>query len=134
MVFVPLGGRAMTGKPLVLSHLLRKAPALAVDRIAISDSPADAVTAIKDDAMGAVPTPQLRSERAASHARPSMASRFLGSPPWHRDCSVMAKLERLDDLLRAEPSRARVEIARHLDGDLTLVPVLSENSSHAQAA
>ena len=34
----------------------------------------------------------------------------------------MAKLERLDELLRRDPQRAKVEIQRHLDGDLVIVP------------
>jgi site-specific DNA recombinase len=45
----------------------------------------------------------------------------LAPPQVHRTW-VMTKLERLDDLLRTDPARARVEIAKHLDGDLTLVP------------
>jgi len=38
-------------------------------------------------------------------------------PAW-----VMTKLERLDDLLRRDPQRAKVEILKHLDGDLKIVP------------
>jgi DNA invertase Pin-like site-specific DNA recombinase len=45
----------------------------------------------------------------------------LAQPQVHRTW-VMAKLERLDHLLRTDPARARVEIAKHLDGDLTLLP------------
>ena len=38
-------------------------------------------------------------------------------PAW-----VMTKLERLDALLRRIPQRAKVEILKHLDGDLVIVP------------
>jgi len=38
-------------------------------------------------------------------------------PTW-----VMSKLERLDALLRQNPQRAKVEIPKHLDGDLVIVP------------
>jgi hypothetical protein len=34
----------------------------------------------------------------------------------------MSKLERLDELLRRDPQRAKVEILKHLDGDLVIVP------------
>jgi hypothetical protein len=34
-----------------------------------------------------------------------------------------AKLERLDDLPRQEPAQAKAEIAKHLDGELTLRPL-----------
>jgi len=34
----------------------------------------------------------------------------------------MTELERLDELLRRDPQRAKVEIQRHLDGDLVIVP------------
>lgn len=34
----------------------------------------------------------------------------------------MTKLERLDALLRRDPQRAKVEILKHLDGDLVIVP------------
>ena len=40
-----------------------------------------------------------------------------GAPAW-----VMSKLERLDDLLRRDPQRAKLEILKHLDGDLEIVP------------
>jgi len=32
------------------------------------------------------------------------------------------KLERLDDLVRQDPQRAKVEILKHLDGDLVIEP------------
>src|SRR5512138_2326595 len=35
---------------------------------------------------------------------------------------IMTKLQRLDALLRRDPQRAKVEILRHLDGDLMIVP------------
>jgi len=38
-------------------------------------------------------------------------------PAW-----VMTKLQRLDALLRRDPQRAKVEILKHLDGDLVIVP------------
>jgi hypothetical protein len=34
----------------------------------------------------------------------------------------MTKLEHLDALLRRDPRRAKVEILKHLDGDLVIVP------------
>jgi hypothetical protein len=34
----------------------------------------------------------------------------------------MTKLERPDDLLRQDPQRAKIEILKHLDGDLLIVP------------
>ncbi len=34
----------------------------------------------------------------------------------------MTKLERLDALLQRDPRRAKVEILKHLDGDLVIVP------------
>ena len=34
----------------------------------------------------------------------------------------MTKLERLDEVLRRDPQRAKVEILKHLDGDLVIVP------------
>jgi hypothetical protein len=36
---------------------------------------------------------------------------------------MRAKLERLDELLRQEPAQAKAEIAKHLDGELTLRPL-----------
>jgi len=35
---------------------------------------------------------------------------------------VTTKLERLDELMRRDPQRAKVEILKHLDGDLVIVP------------
>jgi hypothetical protein len=34
----------------------------------------------------------------------------------------VSKLERLDELLRQEPAQAKAEIAKHLDGELTVRP------------
>ena len=36
---------------------------------------------------------------------------------------MRAKLERLDELLRQEPAQAKAEIAKHLDGELTVRPL-----------
>jgi hypothetical protein len=38
---------------------------------------------------------------------------------------MRAKLERLDERLRQEPAQAKAEIARHLDGELTVRPLPS---------
>jgi hypothetical protein len=43
-------------------------------------------------------------------------------PPWVHPAWVMTKLERLDDLLRRDSQRAKVEILKHLDGDVAIVP------------
>ena len=43
-------------------------------------------------------------------------------PPRVHPAWVMTKLERLDELLRRDPQRAKVEILKHLDGDLVIVP------------
>jgi hypothetical protein len=43
-------------------------------------------------------------------------------PPRIHPAWVMTKLERLDALLRRDPRRAKVEILKHLDGDLVIVP------------
>src|SRR5712692_7958492 len=43
-------------------------------------------------------------------------------PPRVHPAWVMTKLERLDALLRQDPQRAKVEILKHLDGDLVIVP------------
>jgi DNA invertase Pin-like site-specific DNA recombinase len=43
-------------------------------------------------------------------------------PPRVHPAWVMTKLERLDGLLRRDPQRAKVEILKHLDGDLVIVP------------
>ena len=38
-------------------------------------------------------------------------------PAW-----VRAKLDRLDQLIREHPVRARIELVKHLDGDLAITP------------
>ena len=43
-----------------------------------------------------------------------LCRRLLGWPA--------TKLERLDTLLRQDPQRAKLEILKHLDGDLVVVP------------
>jgi len=43
-------------------------------------------------------------------------------PPRVHPAWVRAKLERLDELLRRDPQRAKVEVLKHLDGDLVIVP------------
>jgi hypothetical protein len=43
-------------------------------------------------------------------------------PPRVHPAWVMTKLERLDALMRQDPQRAKVEIPKHLDGDLVIVP------------
>jgi len=43
-------------------------------------------------------------------------------PPRVHPAWVVTKLERLDELLRRDPQRAKVEILKHLDGDLVIVP------------
>jgi DNA invertase Pin-like site-specific DNA recombinase len=43
-------------------------------------------------------------------------------PPRVHPAWVMTKLERLDALLQRDPQRAKVEILKHLDGDLVIVP------------
>jgi hypothetical protein len=43
-------------------------------------------------------------------------------PPRVHPAWVRAKLERLDEWLRRDPQRAKVEVLKHLDGDLVIVP------------
>jgi hypothetical protein len=45
---------------------------------------------------------------------------------------LRAKLERLDELLRQEPTQAKAEIAKHLDGELTLTPLPSVGRDDAR--
>jgi len=40
-----------------------------------------------------------------------------------RGRKLRAKLERLDELLRQKPAQAKAEIAKHLDGELTVRPL-----------
>jgi site-specific DNA recombinase len=60
----------------------------------------------------------LRLELAGREAMPSM-------PPTVHPAWIHAKLERLDALLRKEPAQAKAEIAKHLDGELTVRPLPS---------
>ena len=43
-------------------------------------------------------------------------------PPRVHPTWIVTKLERLDELLRRDPQRAKVEILKHLDGDLVILP------------
>ena len=54
---------------------------------------------------------QATSEKAAKLPKPRM------HPAW-----VANKLQRLDELLRRDPRRAKAEILKHLEGDLEIVP------------
>jgi hypothetical protein len=60
----------------------------------------------------------LRLELAGREAMPSVPPRV--HPTW-----IGAKLERLDELLRQAPAQAKAEIAKHLDGELTVRPLPS---------
>jgi hypothetical protein len=42
----------------------------------------------------------------------------------------LEKLERIEELVRQDPVRARTEIAKHLDGDLLIWPKPSEAGEH----
>ena len=57
-----------------------------------------------------------RAERASIEKASAVPAPRV-HPAW-----VMTKLERLDALLRRDPQRAKVEILKHLDGDLVIVP------------
>lgn len=46
-------------------------------------------------------------------------------PPQVHPAWVVAKLKRLDDLMGRDPRRAKIEILKHLDGDLEIAPLLS---------
>jgi hypothetical protein len=52
-----------------------------------------------------------RSEAPNSGRQPEL------HPTW-----VLAKLERLDELIGHDVARARIELRKHLDGDLTVSP------------
>ena len=58
----------------------------------------------------------LRAEWATIEKAPATP------PPRVHPTWVMTKLERLDALLRRNPQRAKVEILKHLDGNLVIVP------------
>jgi hypothetical protein len=49
-------------------------------------------------------------------------------PPRVHAAWIHAKLERLDALPRKEPAQAKAEIAKHLDGELTVRPLPSTRS------
>ncbi len=57
-----------------------------------------------------------RAERATLEKASSLP------PPRVHPAWVTTKLERLDALLRRDPQRAKVEILKHLDGDLVIAP------------
>jgi DNA invertase Pin-like site-specific DNA recombinase len=57
------------------------------------------------------------AEYAAASNQPAML------PPKAHRSWLLAKLERLHELLATDPVQAKVEIARHLDGNLTLRPL-----------
>jgi DNA invertase Pin-like site-specific DNA recombinase len=59
---------------------------------------------------------ELRAEQATID-QASALPRPRVHPAW-----VMDKLERLDMLLREDPQRAKVQILKHLDGDLVIMP------------
>ena len=54
-------------------------------------------------------------------------------PPSIDPAWVRAKLERLEELLRAEPARAKIEIAKHLDGELVIEPLPDDETGHRRA-
>ncbi len=60
---------------------------------------------------------RLRAELVALEKPAVNLSMPRVHPAW-----VRAKLERLDDLLRKDTARARVEVLKHLDGDLVIAP------------
>jgi site-specific DNA recombinase len=59
---------------------------------------------------------QLRAESATLEKAAAMPAPRV-HPAWVRD-----KLERLDELMKRDPARARIEIVKHLDGDLIIAP------------
>ncbi len=68
---------------------------------------------------------ELRQIETALEARrfelAALERRAGPSPQVHRTW-ILAKLQRLDELLGRDPIRAKVEIAKHLAGDLSLLP------------
>ena len=60
--------------------------------------------------------------RAASQ-RPSGLDRE--APPRVHQTWILARLKRLEDLLRRDPVQAKAELAKHLDGELMLTPLPS---------
>jgi hypothetical protein len=70
---------------------------------------------------------KLHQLESALHERRSQladlrVSENTVAPVIHRDW-VVARLESLDELLRTDPPAARVEMAKHLDGDITIKPL-----------
>ena len=59
---------------------------------------------------------RLRTELAALERAAQLPTPQV-HPAW-----VRAKLDRLDQLIRQDPVRARIEILKHLDGDLVIAP------------
>src|SRR5262249_1717681 len=47
------------------------------------------------------------------------------APPQVHPTWILNRLERLDELLRRDPVRAKGELAKHLDGELLLTPLPS---------
>jgi hypothetical protein len=65
-------------------------------------------------------------ERALHGLRLELGREAMPSvPPTVHSAWIHAKLERLDALLRKEPAQAKAEIAKHLDGELTVRPLPS---------
>ena len=65
-----------------------------------------------------------RTERAVLDAEHRMAP-AQAHPSWIRD-----RLEHLDELLARDPTRARVEIMKHLDGPLRICPLPAPTGQH----
>jgi len=69
----------------------------------------------------------------ANNTKPAEPSRFrglhsgCGGPLWIAEATHGVP-ERLDELLRQEPAQAKAEIAKHLDGQLTVRPLPSITS------
>ncbi len=68
---------------------------------------------------------KVESRLACLAAEKAQAEAVVVRPPSVVRGVILAKLERLEELLRKDPVAARVEILRHLDGDLTLTPLPS---------
>ncbi len=64
----------------------------------------------------------LKALRVEEH---DLAARNGAAPPHVHPTWILKRLERLDELLRHDPVRAKVELAKHLDGDLLLTPLPS---------
>ncbi len=69
---------------------------------------------------------QIESELEQRRAESATLERAASLPvPRVHPAWVRAKLDRLDELMRQDPARARVEILKHLDGDLAIAPLPS---------